>query len=41
MIHSAKNDYMLRMSKKLNDPSTGPISYWTIFNWFVNNKKDT
>ena len=27
MILSAKNDYMLGMSKKLNDPSTPPKSY--------------
>ena len=35
----AKNEYMLRMSKKLNDPSTAPKSYWSILNWFLNNKK--
>ena len=27
------------MSKKLNDPSTAPKSYWSILNWFLNNKK--
>ena len=41
MILSAKNEYMLRMSKKLNDPSTAPKSYWSILNWFLNNKKIT
>ena len=30
---------MLRMSKKLNELSTAPKSYWFIFNWFLNNKK--
>ena len=39
MILGAKNEYMLRMSKKLNDPSTAPKSYWSILNWFLNNKK--
>ena len=39
MILSAKNGYMLRMSKKLNDPSTVPTPYWSILNWFPNNKK--
>ena len=38
-ILSAKNEYMLRMSKKLNDPSTAPKSYWSILNCFVNDKK--
>ena len=27
------------MSKKLNDLSTAPQSYWSILNWFLNNKK--
>ena len=39
MILNAKNEYMLRMSKKLNDPSTAPKSYGSIFSWFLNNKK--
>ena len=39
IIRSAKNEYMLRMSKKLNDPLIAPNSYWSIFNWFLNNKK--
>ena len=30
---------MLRLSKKLNDPSTAPKSYWFILNWILNNKK--
>ena len=39
MILSAQNKYMLKMSKKLNDPSTAPTFYWSILNWFLNNKK--
>ena len=39
MILSTKNEYMLRMSKKLNDPLTAPKSYWSILNWFLNNEK--
>ena len=27
------------MSKKVNDPSTAPKPYWSILNWFPNNKK--
>ena len=27
------------MSKKLNDPSTESKSYWSILNWFLNNKR--
>ena len=30
---------MLSITKKLNDPSTAPKSYWTILNWFLKNKK--
>ena len=39
MILSAKNECMLRMNKKPNDPSTARKSYWAILNWFLNNKK--
>ena len=39
MILSAKNEYMLSMSIKLNDPSTAPTSHWSILNWLLNNKK--
>ena len=39
MILSAKNEYMLSISKKLNHPSTASKSYWSILNWFLNNKK--
>ena len=39
MILSVTNDYMLSMSKKLNDPSTAPKSYWSILNWFLSNKE--
>ena len=38
MILSAKNDYLLRMYKKLSDPSTALKSYWSILNRFFNNK---
>ena len=38
MILSAKNERMLRMSKKINHPSTSPKSYWSVLNWFLNNK---
>ena len=30
---------MLRINKKLNNPSTASKSYWSILNWFLNNKK--
>ena len=39
IILSAKNEYMLRMSKKLNDSLNAPKSYWSICNWFLNNIK--
>ena len=39
IILSVKNEYILKISKKLNDPSTAPKSYWSILNWFPNNKK--
>ena len=32
MLLSAKNEHMLRVGKKLNDPSTVPKSYWSILN---------
>ena len=35
MIIGAKNEYMLRTSKKLNNSSTVPKSHWFI----LNNKK--
>ena len=41
MIIGVKNEYMLMMSKKLNDPPTEPKIYWSIVNWFLNNKKNT
>ena len=34
-----KNEYMLIMSKKLNDPSAAPKSYLPILSRFLNNKK--
>ena len=39
MIIDVKNEYMLRMNKKLNDPPIGQKSYWSIVNWFLNSKK--
>ena len=39
IILIAENECMLKMSKKLKDPSTAPKSYWSILNWFLNNKK--
>ena len=39
MILGAKNEYMLRTSKKLNNSSIAPKSHWFILNWFLNNKK--
>ena len=39
MILSAKNEYMLGMSKKLNHPSTAPKFYRSVLNWFLTNKK--
>ena len=30
MILSSKNNYILRMGQKLNNPSTAPKSYWPI-----------
>ena len=38
MILSAKNDYLLRMYKKLSDPSTALKSCWSILNRFFDNK---
>ena len=39
MIHGAKDEYMVKMSKKLNDLSTAPKPCWSILNWFFKNKK--
>ena len=39
MILCARNEYVLRINKKLNNPSTASKSYWSILNWFLNNKK--
>ena len=38
-ILKAKNDYILRMTSKLNDPKTSPKAYWPILNQFLYNKK--
>ena len=39
MIFCDKNEYILRVSKKLNDSSTAPKSYLSILNWLLNNNK--
>ena len=39
MILGANNENMLRISKKLNDPSTALNSYWSLRNWFLSNKR--
>ena len=38
-ISKAKNDYILRMINKLNDPNTAPKTYWSILNYFLYTKK--
>lgn len=40
IILRAKNEYTLRMSRKLKDPSTALKCYWSIGNCFLNNKKN-
>ena len=39
MILGANNENMLRISKKLNDPSSALNSYWSHRNWFLSNKR--
>ena len=39
MIVKAKEWYINKLSKKLDDPSTMPKAYWSILNTFLNNKK--
>ena len=38
-ILEAKNTYILKMSKKLEDPKCAPKTYWTILNRLICNKK--
>ena len=38
-ILEAKNTYILKMSKKLEDPKSAPKTYWTILNRLIYNKK--
>ena len=33
-ILKAKNDYILRITSKLNDPKAAPKTYWSILNLF-------
>ena len=39
MIIDAKERYINKLSKKLDDPVTMPKAYWSILNIFFNNKK--
>ena len=41
MIVEAKERYTNILSKKLDDPSTIPKTYWSILNTFLNNQKNT
>ena len=38
-ILKVKNDFILRMTSKLNDPKASPKTCWSILNWFLYNKK--
>ena len=38
-IHGAKKNYILQMSKKLEDSHIAPKAYWTILNRLIYNKK--
>ena len=38
-IMKAKNDYIQRMTNKLNDTKAAPKKYWSILNSFSYNKK--
>ena len=38
-ILKAKNDYIVKMTNKLNDPKTAPKTYWSILSRFLHNKK--
>ena len=38
-ILKAKNDYIIRMTSKLNNPKTAPKTYWSILKQFLYNKK--
>ena len=39
IILAAKDEYIIQMCEKLNDPITAPKTYWTIINRFLDNKK--
>ena len=39
MILSIEHEYMLRMRKKLNNPSTTPELHWSILKGLLNNKE--
>ena len=39
LIIAVKGENLIRLSAKLEDHSTGPKTYWFIFNRFLSNKK--
>ena len=39
IILSTKNEFILRVSKTLNDTPTAPKCYWFILHWFLSNEK--
>ena len=39
LISEAKNNYILKMTSKLEDSNTAPKTYWSILNRFLYNKK--
>ena len=39
LIIAAKEKYLIRLSSKLEGPSTAPKTYWSILNRFLSNKK--
>ena len=38
-ILKAKNNYIIRLTSKPNDPKAAPKTYWSILIWFLYNKK--
>ena len=39
LIEKSQDEYYYRLGKRLNDPSTSAISYWTILKTFYNKRK--
>ena len=39
IISAAKDEYIIQMCEKLNDPIAAPKTYWKIINRFLSNKK--